>query len=50
MHKRNIKDATTAHGLTYSRVCNHLAGVLSCREVHVDQQLLTPIEERAIVV
>lgn len=46
---RNIKDAAIAHGLTYSKVRNRLAGVLPRGEAHVDQQLLTPVEERAIV-
>ncbi|KAH0612472.1 uncharacterized protein H6S33_008852 [Morchella sextelata] len=46
---KNIKDAATAHEITYGRLRNHLAGKGPKGEAHVDQQLLTPIEEKEIV-
>lgn len=46
---KNIKDAATAHDVTYGRLRNRLVGIEPKGKAHTDQQLLTPIEEKTMV-
>ncbi|KAH8145291.1 uncharacterized protein LAJ45_01640 [Morchella importuna] len=46
---KNIRDAAMAHDITYGKLRNRLAGVQSKTHSHIDQQALTPAEEKAIV-
>ena len=45
----NIRDAATAHGITYGKLRNRLAGIPTRTESHISQQNLTPAEERVLV-
>jgi len=45
----NIRDAATAHGITYGQLRGRLAGRPSRSEAHVEQQNLTKTEEGVIV-
>jgi len=45
----NIRDTATAHGITYGKLRNRLAGIPTRSESHVGQQNLTSIEERVLV-
>ena len=45
----NIRDAAMAHGITYGKLRNRLAGISTRSESHISQQNLTPAEERVLV-
>ena len=45
----NIRDAAIAHGITYGKLQNRLAGISTRSESHISQQNLTPAEKRVLV-